>query len=96
MIKLLPKPGKTKSSASNYRPIILLNCDYKTISKVIINRINTFLNDLIEKEKSGFMKATNIGDNIRLLFDIIDYTNHKKMTGAVLLVDLHIAFDSSN
>ena len=40
------------------------------------------------------MKARNIGDNIRLLFDVIDYANHEKMPGAVLLVDLHKAFDS--
>ena len=71
---------------------MLLNCDYK----IITNRINPFLNDLIEKEKNGFLKARNIGDNIRLLFDIIDYTNHKKIPGAVLFVDLHKAFDFLN
>ena len=42
------------------------------------------------------MKARNIGDNIRLLFDIIDYANHEKMPGVVLLVDLQKAFDSLN
>ena len=40
------------------------------------------------------MKARNIDDNIRLLFDVIDYANHEKMPGAVFLVDLHKAFDS--
>ena len=39
------------------------------------------------------MKARNIGDNIRLLF-YIDYANHEKMLGALLLADLHKAFDS--
>ena len=65
VITLLPKPGKDKLSSSNYRPITLLNCDYKIISKVIINRIDPFLNDLIEKEQNGFVKARNIEDNIR-------------------------------
>ena len=46
LITLLPKPGKDKLFASNYRPITLLNCDYKIIS----NRIDPFLNELIEKE----------------------------------------------
>ena len=78
VITLLPKPGKDKLSPSNYRPITLLNCDYKIISKVITNRIHPCLNDLIEKEQNGFMKARNIGDNIRLLFDIIDYANHER------------------
>ena len=35
------------------------------------------------------MKARNISDNIRLLFDVIDHANHEKMPGAVLSVDLH-------
>ena len=42
------------------------------------------------------MKTRNIVDNIRLLFDIIDYPNHDKIPGAVLLVDLHKALDSLN
>ena len=72
----------------------MLNCDYKTISEVITTKIDSFLNVLIENQQNGFMKARNIGDNIRLLFDIIDYANHEKMPGAVILVDLHKAFDS--
>ena len=54
VITLLPKLGKDKLSPSNYRPITLLNGDYKIISKVITNRIFSFLNDL-EKEQNGFV-----------------------------------------
>ena len=50
-IALLPK-----FSASNYRPITSLKCDYKIISKVISNRIDPFLNDLIEKEQNESQK----------------------------------------
>ena len=42
VIALLPKPGKDKLSASNYRPITLLNCDYEIVFKVITNRIDLF------------------------------------------------------
>ena len=96
VITLLLKPKKDKLPTLNYRPIILLNCNYKIIFNVITNRIDPFLNDLIEIEQNGFMKARNIGDNIRLLFDIINYENHEKMPIAVLLLDLHKAFDSLN
>ena len=72
----------------------MLNCDYKTISEVITTKIDSFSNFLIENQQNGFMKAKNIGDNIRLVFDIINYANHEKMPGAVILVDLHKAFDS--
>ena len=61
VITLLPEPGNTKLSASNYRPIAFLNCDYKIISKVITNKINSILNNLTEKEQNNLMKARNIG-----------------------------------
>ena len=39
---------------SNYRPITLLNCDYKIISKVINNRIYGLLPKLVNYNQSGF------------------------------------------
>ena len=49
---------------------------------------------LINADQNGFVKGRNIGDNIRLMFDIIDYANWKNVSGAVLSVDLRKAFDS--
>ena len=66
------------------------------IPKFKTNKADPFSNDLIEKEQNGFMTFRNIGDNIRLLFDIIDYANHEKTPGAVLLEHLHKAFDALN
>ena len=60
------------------------------------NKIDSFLDDLIEKNQNGFIEGRNIGDNICLLFDIIDKANHEKMPSAALLVNLHKAFDSLN
>ena len=94
VITLFPKPGKDLLDASNYRPITLLNSDYKTISKVNNNRLYPFLPWLIKNDQNGFIKHRNIGDNIRLMFDIIDYTNYRNASGAVLFRDLHKAFDS--
>ena len=79
---------------SIYRPITLLNCDYKIISKLINNRIYGLLPKLVNYNQSGFTRGRNIGDNIRLMLDIIDYANCKKVPGAVLFIDLCKAFDS--
>ena len=79
---------------SNYRPMALLSCDYKFISKVINNRIYGLLPKLVNYNQSGFIRGQNIGDNIQLMFDIIDYGNRKKVPGAVLSIDLCKAFDS--
>ena len=49
---------------------------------------------LINADQNSFVKGRNIGDNIRLMFDSIDYANWKKVSGAVLSIDLCKEFDS--
>ena len=53
-----------------------------------------FLKTLTHSDQSGFVKGGFLGDNIRLLFDISDYTEFKQLPGAVLFVDFFKAFDS--
>ena len=74
----------------------MLNCDYKIISKVINNRIYGLFPKLTNDDQSGFIRNRNIGDNIRLMLDIIDYANCEKVPGAVLFIDLCKASDSSH
>ena len=57
VITLIPKPGKDHSFPCNYRPITLLNCDYKIISKVNTNRLTSVLHPLIGIEQNGFVKG---------------------------------------
>ena len=71
-----------------------MNCNYKLISKLVNNRIKRFLKTLTDSDQSGFVKGRYIGDSIRLLFDIIDYTEFKQLPGAILFVDFFKAFDS--
>ena len=47
MIILIAKEGKDLLQIKNYRPISLLNVDYKTISKVLALRITKVLNEVI-------------------------------------------------
>ena len=94
VITLIPKPGKDHSSPSHYRPITLLNCDYKIISKGISNRLTSVLHSLIGNEQNGFIKGKYIGHNIRLLFDFIDCMHHNDDPGTLLSLDMCKVFDS--
>ena len=94
LITLLPKLNKNKLDSCDYRPITLLNCDYKILSKVINNRLYPLLTKLVRDDQNGFIKGRNVGDNIRLRFNVIDYANNEDLSGAVLSVDLYKAFDS--
>ena len=56
MITCLPKDGKPKEYIKNWRPISLLNVDYKLASTCISNRLQKIMNKLISDTQSGFLK----------------------------------------
>ena len=94
VITILHKQGKDPLDIKNYRPISLLNTDYKIMTKSIANRINPILGRIISPEQTGFIKNRYIGENIRLLSDIIDITERTGTPGALLLLDFEKAYDS--
>ena len=57
-------------------------------------RMEPFLPKLIYPDQTGFIKGRYIGQNIRLLNDLMSYTESNKISGIFLFVDLEKAFDS--
>ena len=49
------------------------NCDSKIISKILRKDYTVCYQNLIKLIKNNFAKGRNIGDSIRLMFNIIDY-----------------------
>ena len=73
LITLLPKKNKPRQYLKNWRPITLLNCDYKIAAKSIATRLKKVLPYLINNDQTGFLKGRFIGENIRLINSVIDY-----------------------
>ena len=94
VISIIPKGDKPRELLKNWRPISLLNVSYKILSGTIANRIKTVLNGIIHEDQRGFLQGRFIGDNTRLLYDIMHYTEEHKTPGLLLLVDFEKAFDS--
>jgi hypothetical protein len=61
---------------------------------VIANRIKKVLPTLINNDQTGFIAGRYIGENIRLLFDIMEYAEENDIPGLFLLIDFEKAFDS--
>ncbi|KAL9975443.1 hypothetical protein ACROYT_G012604 [Oculina patagonica] len=80
-IKLIPKKSEELYYIRNWRPLTLLNCDYKIAAKAIANRLKTHLPKLINNDQSGFIKGRFIGENIRLIDSVINYAATKNIPG---------------
>ena len=94
VITLIPKEDCDLSALSNWRPITLLNLDYKIASKVIAKRVEKVLALLINPDQTGFMKGRYIGQNIRLINDILEQTKLQNIPGILLQLDFQKAFDT--
>ena len=92
IITLIPKGNKDRQYLRNWRPISLLNVLYKIASSCIANRMKKKNAFNIESQK-GFMSGRFIGENIRLLYDIMKYTDINDIPGLLLLIDFEKAFD---
>ena len=77
-----------------WRPITLLNVDYKIASKAIAKRIEHMLPSLIHPDQTGFVKGRYIGENIRLISDIMEQTKKLNCPGILLSLDFQKAFDT--
>ena len=73
-----------------------MTVDYKILAKTLANRLKKSLLQLIHPDQSGFLKGRHIGNNIRLIIDVIEFTEFNDIPGAILLLDIQKAFDSVN
>ena len=94
IVKLIPKKDAEPYLIKNWRPMSLLNCDYKTAAKAIANRLKQVLPKLIDSDQTGFLKGRSIAENIRLIDGIIKYTAEKSIPGLLLFLDFEKAFDT--
>ena len=84
VIKLIPKKDAEPYYVKNWRPITLLNCDYKIAAKAIANRLRNVISNIINNDQTGFLKGRFIGENIRLIDGIINHTAAHNIPGLLL------------
>ena len=94
VITLVPKEDSDRELLNNWRPITLLNLDYKIVSKIIARRIEKVLPLLVCSDQSGFVKGRYIGQNITLINDILEQTKLQDIPGVPLQLDFQKAFDT--
>ena len=79
MITLIPKKDSSRLDLVNWRPVTLLNVDYNILAKMIAKRIQSPLPNLINSEQTGFIKGRYIGQKVRLLNNLMEYTETRNL-----------------
>ena len=92
-ISLLPKGSKNPLLLKNWRPLTLLNNDYKIMAKLLARRIQPTLDNIISNDQTGFMKGRQISTTIRKTLDIIHELETQHKNGLILNLDFVKCFD---
>ena len=95
IITLLPKKGDL-GLIKNWRPVSILCGDYKILTKVIVNRLKPFLQNIIHKDQTYCIPGRTIHHNIHLLRDTICLANMENTPLALINIDQMKAFDRVN
>ena len=86
VITLIEKKGKDRLLLENWRPISLVNVDAKIMSKVIATRIKNVLPNIIHHNQTGYVKDRYIGETVRSVFDVMDFTLKERPSRSI---DIH-------
>lgn len=78
---------------SNYRPIMLLNTDYKLLTKTLALQIVELIHQLINPDQARFIPKRFIFNHIRLASTIINYPKVMEEDGAIVTLDQEEAYD---
>jgi exonuclease III len=94
-IRLIPKKGDL-TKLSNWRPISLLNCFYKIISRVIATRLRKVMDKITKVAQKGFSGNKYCQEVLIGIVDSINTVKHTRRNGALISLDIKKAFDSTS
>ena len=94
VLSLIPKKDRDIQFLKNWRPISLLNFDYKLLTKCLTKRIERVIESIIHRDQSGFIKGRYIGENVNKIFNLATYLkNINNKESYIMAVDFEKAFD---
>lgn len=94
ILTLIPKKGKDKRYINNWRPISMLTTDYKILAKALATRLSHILPSLVHPNQTGFVPHRFIGDTIKNVQALIDFTLGTGRSALMVSLDFKAAFDS--
>lgn len=91
-IALFPK-RENPQKVGDFRPISLIGCIHKLISKLLATRMKSVIGPLISQCQSTFLANRQILDGVLAINEIVDLARKKKEDCLVMKVDFEKAYD---
>ncbi|EEB97152.1 hypothetical protein MPER_03581, partial [Moniliophthora perniciosa FA553] len=88
----LYKKGE-RAEIANYRPISLLNTDYKIFTKALTIKLSKVVTELVHPDQAGFIPGRNIYDHIWLSKRVIEIAEEDAQNGVIIALDQEKAYD---
>ena len=79
ILNLIPQKDKDLRKLSNWRPVSLLTTDYKILTKALAIRLQKVIPNLIDTDQVGFIKNRYIGQNVRIIYDLLNHAKENKI-----------------
>lgn len=86
-------PYELWKTLDNYRPITLLNTDYKLLTKTLTLQLVEPIHKLVHPDQAGFIPKRSIFNHIRLANTIINYAEVMEVDGVIVALDQEKVYD---
>ena len=82
-----------RTEIANYRPITVLNTDYKIFTRALTTKLTDAVPGIIHRDQAGFMKGRRIEDQTDLVKLLINMCEVEEINGAIICLDQEKAYD---
>ena len=93
IIALIEKAQKDPLWIDHWRPLNLLNVDFKIMGKILANRLNKITAICINDDQVGFVQKRHISENLMELITALEYIEKRQEQFVLISFDFKKAFD---
>ena len=94
LIVVLHKKGRDPLDVRSYRPLSLLNTDYKILGKILANRLRPLITAMVHPDQNGFIPGRSTFINNRRLIHVIQESRQMEGEPVAVSLDVEKAFDT--